>query len=284
MRVDRLNPRTWLIGAVAAWALLFLVLTLAGLGGRIGQREDEGDPSAVTAPAMPDVAPQPPLSQYGEIAARPLFSADRKPHPFFIDPQDEGGEAAPGFDFVLTSVLLTPDFAMAILQPSGGGESIRLRIGEAPPTTPGWVLGSVDARSVVFNGPEGPRTLELRVFDGTGGQPPTPMTTPVAQDRAVQMPLRRPPPATDPPPPDIPQAGDAGRAQARNAARNRAPSGGAQTAGNDVAATAEAQVEAIRRRIEERRARLRQEQQQQQQQPARPSPAPQPSPTPVQDP
>ncbi|MEN4904266.1 hypothetical protein [Luteimonas sp. TWI662] len=283
MRVDRLNPRTWLIGAVAAWALLFLVLTLAGLGGRIGQREDDGDPSAATASAMPDVVPQPPLSQYGEIAARPLFSADRKPHPFFIDPQDEGGEAASGFDFVLTSVLLTPDFAMAILQPSGGGESIRLRIGEAPPTTPGWVLGSVESRSAVFNGPEGPRTLELRVFDGTGGQPPTPMTTPVAQDRAVQMPLRRPPPATDPPPPDIPQSGDAGRGQRGAGGRNRAPPGAAQAASNDVAATAEAQVEEIRRRIEARRARLRQEQQQQQP-PSRPSPSPQPSPTPVQDP
>ncbi|KLJ02373.1 hypothetical protein [Luteimonas sp. FCS-9] len=276
MRVDRFNPRTWLLGAVAAWALAFLLLTLAGLGGRIGQREDDGSDPAAAGQALPAVPAQPPLSQYGEIASRPLFSADRRPHPFFIDPQDEGGEGAPGFDFVLTSVLRTPDFAMAILQPSGGGESIRLRVGEAPQATPGWVLGSVEARSVVFNGPEGPRTLELRVFDGTGGQPPTPMAPPVAQDRGVPVPLhaRRMPVPAPPPPQDTPQSGDAGRAQARN----RGPSGSGEAAAGGAAVegaagAAEAQVEAIRRRIEERRARLRQEQQQQQRQPSPSNPA-----------
>src|SRR3546814_18524536 len=56
-----------------------------------------------------------PLPQYSEIGRRPLFTSDRRPQPFVINPGDEG-EARNDFDYVLTSVLIAPDFRMAILQ------------------------------------------------------------------------------------------------------------------------------------------------------------------------
>ncbi|MDR6993315.1 hypothetical protein [Luteimonas sp. 3794] len=276
MRIDATNAHTWLVAAVGGWALLFALLSLAGLGSRIGALEDDGSVAAPIGPAPANTAPAPPLSSFDEVAARPLFSGDRRPHPFFIDPQDEGEGSGTGFDYVLTSVLRTPDFAMAILQPSGGGDSIRLKVGEGPPEATNWLLDSVDARSVVFTTPEGPRTLELRVFDGSGGQPPTPMTpTPPPDGRSPAQAASRPPAS----PEQAAQQAAEAAARAANAAnasaspqpRNRVDptgaspinaDGGAVPEAAQAAGPSEAQVEAIRRRIEERRARLRQQQQQ----------------------
>lgn len=275
MRIDASNARTVLVAAVGGWALVFAALSLAGLGGRIGTLEDDG--SAVVAPgAAPAIAPPaPPLSSFGEIAARPLFSGDRRPHPFFIDPQDEGEGEGAGFDYVLTSVLRTPDFALAILQPNGGGDPVRLKIGEAPPTASNWLLDSVDYRSVVFTTPEGPRTLELRVFDGVGGEPPTPMTPiPQPAGRSPAQAASRPVPGqemseangsaqrADEAAAAAARSGQPGAPQPRRQAAAPVDAGSAATAGSAPAAgPSEAQVEAIRRRIEERRARLRQQQQ-----------------------
>lgn len=269
MRIETANARTWLAAAVAGWALLVWGLALAGLGGRIGAIDPDGETAAPVAAAIPVPGAEPPLSRYSEIATRPLFSGDRRPHPFFIDPNDAGDGASTGFDYVLTSVLRTPDFAMAILQPAGGGDSIRLRVGEAPPEASNWALDSVDARSAVFIGPEGPRTLELRVYDGVGGQPPTPMRTPVAGEDARAQAERgasgrnRAPP---PPPPTMPRVAPPTRAGSAAAATAEPPpaqvppaAAESATPAGDAAGPSEAQVEAIRRRIEERRARLQQE-------------------------
>ena len=276
MRIDGGNARTWLLAAVAGWALLVWGLSLAGLGGRIERLDADAEPLPAVSWAGPgDAAAPPPLSDFADIGRRPLFTSDRRPHPFFIDPQDQGEGDDNGFDYVLTSVLSSPGFSMAILQPREGGESVRLKVGEAPPAASSWVLGSVDARSAVFNGPEGPTTLELRVYDGTGGQPPTPMTAPQAgagervqasspaggrsASRAVAEGAESPGnPATRSAPP-------AARAQAPAQAPQRTPAdatGGvtAETAQSD--GPSQAQVEAIRKRIEERRARLRQQQSQ----------------------
>jgi len=233
---------------VAGWALIIWALGLFGLGARIEVLPD--DPSLVRR--LPQAAkPGPerlgPLGQYSEIGARPLFSDDRRPQPFFINPEGEGGEQKT-FDYVLTSVLLTPRLAMAIVQPSAGGEPIRLKVGQAPDTAPAWTLASVNPRSVVFNGPEGERTLDLRVFDGVGGEPPTAIALPATaaqpgrlqlpQQQQVARPAMLPPnmankPAQQPPEPRQSNADDG--------VANPSP---------------EAQAEAIRQRIEARRAQL----------------------------
>lgn len=252
MRAENAGARTWLLGGVALWAMALWVLGLFGLGGRI----DRLPPDPALVQPLPTVV-EPgedrlgafPL--YAGIGDRPLFTTDRRPQPFFINP--EGEEEPVEFEFVLTSVLLAPGLEMAIVQPVAGGESVRLRVGDAPEVAPGWRLASVAARSAVFNGPEGDRNLELRVFDGNGGQAPT---------------------AVAPPPPP-PAAAPAGAAPAPAAANRpvvvttssspvptevNVPQGAPpEPVPEPTVQTPDAQVEAIRQRIEARRARLRQQ-------------------------
>ncbi len=255
MRIDAFGPRTWLLAALAGWALLAWVLALFGMGGQIRPLDD--DPSLVTAlPKLPQQTPERlgPLAQYSEIAARPLLSQSRKPQPFFIQGQ-EGGEQPQTFDFVLTSVLITPRLQMAILQPTQGGEGVRLKIGDAPGSAQGWRLAEIHPRSVVIEGPEGPRTLELRVFDGLSGQPPS--ASPVSPGSAP--PVQPPAPGAAMPPPSTPAV------MTTPSRPMPVPPAGApaQPPGNQPQAespmTTEQQMEAIRQRIEARRAQLRQQ-------------------------
>ena len=177
MRAENVAARTWLFGAVALWALATWALGLAGLGSRIERLPP--DPALVQR--LPTAAAGAedrlgPLAQYAEFGERPLFTADRRPQPFVINPEDEDAPAE--FEYVLTSVLMTPGLEVAIVQPAEGGESVRLKVGEAPGGAQGWQLSSISPRGAVFDGPQGQRTLELRVFDGTGGEPPTAMSAP----------------------------------------------------------------------------------------------------------
>jgi general secretion pathway protein N len=256
MRADTASTRTWLLGAAAAWALCAWLLALLGMGGSVTSLPE--DP-ALLQPLPQAGKPSPerlgPLPQYAEIGRRPLFSENRRPQPFVINPDGEG-DAKRGFDYVLTSVLIAPDFRMAILQPSEGGDSVRVRVGNAPESAPGWRLVSLEPRKAVFEGPEGERKLDLRVFDGEGGAPPTPVSTPMSTTDADAA-----APAAEAPPPD------AGMGTPTPVSNAKGPTGtGAQRPGMppakaeppDNRASSE-QIEAIRKRIEARRAKLRQD-------------------------
>ena len=244
MRADTASARTWLLGAVAAWALCAWLLALLGMGGSVTPLDE--DPSLLQPLPRPAEAAKSrlgPLAQYQEIARRPLFSDDRRPKPFVINPGDEDAGKA-GFDYVLTSVMIAPDFRMAILQPSEGGDPVRVKVGAAPETAPGWRLVSLEPRQAVFDGPEGERKLQLRVFDGEGGIPPTPSASPAGDAAGRQAPRAPDKAAPTPPAQDAGSVEDADAAQPAEKPDNRA--------------SAE-QIEAIRKRIEERRAKLRQD-------------------------
>lgn len=263
MRTDVAGPRTWLLAALAGWGLSVWLLALFGMGGQVSPLPN--DPALVQPlPRLPPSAPERlgALAQYSETSARPLFNRARRPQPFFISGSE--GEQPQAFDFVLSSVLITPRLRMAILQPTAGGESVRLKEGESPESMSSWRLVQVQPRSASFDGPEGPRTLELRAFDGSGGQAPTPVT-------------RSPggvPPMTGPAPPiavpgsaSISASGSgpspSGRQVQRpaNAATGATGETGAappDPSGEEAAMTTEQQMDAIRQRIEARRAQLRQ--------------------------
>ncbi|MDG2516921.1 general secretion pathway protein GspN [Lysobacter soli] len=271
MRLDDAGPRTWLLATVAGWAVLAWLLAVFGMG-RHAQAL-EADPGLLRPlPNARPPAPQRlgPLSQYAAIAQRPLFSQDRLPKPFFLQGEGEGEGQQTAFDYMLTSVLITPTLKMAILQPADGSESVRVKLGDVPESHPAWRLTALDARSAVFEGPEGRREMTLRVFDGNGGQPPTAVATAPGTNR--QQPVGVP----------VPPA--AANAAAANAARPGNASANARPAGNGTASnrnanntqtpapppapepsentpmTPEAQMEAIRKRIEARRAQMRQQQ------------------------
>ena len=255
MRIDAFGPRTWLLATLAGWALLVWILALFGMGGQVRPLPD--DPSLVTAlPKLSAAAPNRlgPLSHYAEIAARPVFYPARTPQPFFVSGQGEG-EAAQVFDYVLSSILITPGLQMAILSPAqGGGEGIRLKVGEAPDNAPAWRVVEIHPRSVLIQGPEGPRTLQLRVFDGTGGQPVSAAPLP-AGSAGVPVALPTGPGGTAPPmaTPSRPSSTSSG-------VPAPAPTPAAmQSIPPTEPQTTEQQMEAIRKRIEARREQLRQQ-------------------------
>lgn len=265
MRLDAASPRTWLLAAVAGWALLGWMLALGGMGGRLEPLP--ADPGLL--PPLQPLQPAPPprlqaYEQYQVIAERPLFAEDRRPHPFFLQGAGEATEDN-AFNYVLTSVLLTPKLRMAILQPPDGGRSVRVRLDEAPETHPSWRLIELDERSAVFAGPEGERTMELRVYDGVGGPPPTrtAMDTPqpgidpripIAPPEPTpdRRPSAPPEPKPDQPQPEAPQV-EPDPADAPDPTESR-PS---------PPMTEEAQMDAIRQRIQARREQLRRQQSEQ---------------------
>lgn len=275
MRLEDAGPRTWLLAALAGWALLAWLLALGGMGGRL--QPLPADPDLLQP--LPPLRPAPPLrlgpiEQYRGIAERPLFAADRRPHPFFLEGSGEAtGDGA--FDYVLTSVLITPRLKMAILQPADGGgtgdTSLRVRLDGPVPSHPGWRLVGLDERSAVLAGPEGERRLELRVFNGVGGAPPTRVST--GDDRVAgrrRIPLMVPEPGGSPAPNAVPAPSTPPPDEAADDTMDATPPDDDETATPPKRGEAEpsppmteqAQMEAIRARIQERREQLRRQSEQ----------------------
>ena len=255
MRFDSAGPRTWLLAGTAFWAILALVLGLLGMGRQVEPLPE--DPSLVRAlPAVPKPVPERlgPITQYAEIANRPLFAKDRQPHPFSLQPEGAEESQAKAFDYKLTSVLITPNLKMAIIKaPDGNTAPLRVKVGEPHEQLPGWQLQSVSPRSAVFVGPEGERTLELAVFDGVGGEAPTMAVAPPPAPVPGDVTAEPQPPAPAPPIADA-------------TAPTPDPNSSRPQQQPQQQQTEQAQMDAIRKRIEARRAQLRQEALQEQQQ------------------
>lgn len=269
MRLDDAGPRTWLLATAAGWAVLAWVLALSGMGGRV---EPLADDAGLVRP-LPSMRPAAanrlgPLAQYGEIGTRPLFATDRRPKAFSLQGDAEGTDSQ-AFDYVLTSVLITPQVRLAILQAADGSESVRVKLGDAPESHPAWRLSALNERSAVFDGPEGQRTIDLRVFDGQGGEPPTAVARAGQgpQGQSTGMPVPRPVPIEPPAPAPAPRpvAGPAATPRVPTPSTTTMP---APATATQPAMTEQAQMEAIRQRIQARREQLRQQSQQPPQPPA----------------
>lgn len=224
---------TLLLGTVALWSLLLLVAVYAGLGGRYALHPDD----ASRVPELPrlDLSraqnPLQPLEQYAVVGQRPLFNADRRPIPV-PDAAPDAGDAPPPpspLDVVLTSVIISGDVKIGIFLDKKDNKSQSVRVGSSlQGEQSGWKLVELAPRKAVFEGPTGRTEAELRVFDGQGGEAPTPVASAMASpDQAAQP------------------ADPAGQAAA-------AP-------GTQAAQTPESRAELIRRRIEERRRQMREE-------------------------
>lgn len=269
MRVDAASARTWLLAAIAGWAVAAWLLAVLGMGGRIVPLAD--DPGLIQPiPALPagSTSRLGPIGQYAEFGVRPLFAEDRRPKPFSLQGGAEGADTGQTFDYVLTGVLITPRLQLATLQSADGSKSERVKLGEAPESLPAWRLSALNARSAVFDGPGEQRTVELRVFDGIGGQPPT------ATSREGQPPGTMAVPVTPPANGNGNGNGTAPRPTSTPAAPTAPATPGAAKpqpaapAASTPQMTEQAQMEAIRQRIQARRAQLRQQQAQPTQPPA----------------
>ncbi|MBO9830699.1 type II secretion system protein XpsN [Xanthomonas phaseoli] len=256
MRLDMIGLRTWLLVTVVGWALLVCVLAVAGLGKRVELLPD--DPALVQRlPTLPAPAPERlgAFEKYSEIAAHPAFAEDRLPHPFFLSGNDGSSAAS---TVRLTGVLLTDNFKMATLT-LDPQDSVRVQLGGE--AVKGWRLLALQPRSATVEGPSGTQTLELHVFNGQGGQPPT--ANAAARGAATGAQPVPPPDAAALVPPQPPQPQPVAPGQQQQPGGQAPPtvppqrSDGAQEAPRP----SDDQMRAIRERIEARRRQLQQQRQ-----------------------
>lgn len=233
---DALRPLTLLLGVICLWALSVLILALSGLGSRFAVATTGQTPPRLPAIALTRSQSRlGPMNDYLGVGQRPLMNENRQPTLQLA----VNGAALPELDVMLTSVMITPRLQLAILTGNKDATVRRVRVGETIEGS-NWRLVQVEPRRATIEGPSGQRVLELRVFNGKGGELPSPSVAQAAAPTAVQ-------PGNAPPSPTSPQPIlDAGK-----------PSPVAAQA--DPQAAQQQQIEAIRRRIEARRAQMRAE-------------------------
>jgi len=209
MRNDAAGLRTWWLAGFGFWALAVWAATLFGLGGGIGAPDAPLEMPAL--PALPTVAAADPHAlDNAQAQARPLFAADRRPHPFFLGGKEESGTGT----VRLTGVLMVPSLQMATLT-TEQGQSLRLRLGG--PAQDGWQLLSLQPRSAVVSGPSGTLNLELQVSGGTTGTDKAEGATPAKAEAAAAQPAATPAGTS----PKEPSAGQIEAIRARIQARRR---------------------------------------------------------------
>lgn len=225
----------------AAWSLCVLMLVESGLGGRWSLHPD----SLLDASKVPEVrllsgaGGVDGFERYQSIIERPLFSDSRRPPVPETAAEEKPPEpvSAP-LNVVVTSIVITKDRRIAIVTYPESKRSQAVSVGSAlEGDQSGWRLTELQPRRAVFSGPGGARSdVDLRVFDGTGGEPPTPIAA-AAPQRGRGAPVAAAAPATD-----------------RPAGEQEAP-GSTEL----ELITPESRAELIRRRIEERRQQMREE-------------------------
>lgn len=253
MKRDPITLRTGFLLALAGWAGATWLATGFGLGSRLAPADSDAAAQAAALPALPPMAAErmAAADSYRAIGERPLFAEDRRPRPYLLG----GSEPAASAALRLTGVLLTDSFSMATFT-TEQNRSVRLRLnGEA---VDGWQLVALEPRQATVIGPSGSQVLELATFNGQGGEPPTVLR---GANGAV------PPAGVVPPPPPPPAAAAASNARpspdvVSGAAAVAAPASAPSPAAPANNGPSEAQMQAIRERIQARRRQLQQQQQQ----------------------
>ncbi|HCR32680.1 MAG TPA: general secretion pathway protein GspN [Stenotrophomonas sp.] len=252
MKRDPITLRTGFLLALAGWAGATWLATGFGLGGRLPAADSDAAAQA-TLPALPPMAAErmAAADSFSAIGERPLFAEDRRPRPYLLG----GSEPAASAALRLTGVLLTDSFSMATFT-TEQNRSVRLRLnGEA---VDGWQLVALEPRQATVIGPSGSQVLELATFNGQGGEPPTVL-------RGANGTV--PPAGVVPPPPPPPAAAAASNARpspdvVSGAGAVAAPASAPSPAAPANNGPSEAQMQAIRERIQARRRQLQQQQQQ----------------------
>ena len=158
-------------------------------------------------PAAPPLEPfqLPPLEQYSEVMARPLFIAARRPESPPEDTAPEPPPADPERTFVLLGVMMTPETTMVLLQPEEpNAKPERVRAGG---TVGGWRLETVLPDRVVLRKDQA--TQELKLVRPRTPPGPRPARRPARPVRNVPPTVGQPAPVVTPegeaPPPQTPE-------------------------------------------------------------------------------
>ncbi|NGM54501.1 general secretion pathway protein GspN [Stenotrophomonas pavanii] len=254
MKREQISLRTGFLLALAGWAAAVWLATGFGLGSHLPGAGGDAD-AAPALPSLPPLAAERMASadSYSAIGERPLFAEDRRPRPYLLG----GSEPAASAALRLTGVLLTGDFGMATFT-TEQNRSLRLRLnGEA---VDGWQLVALQPRQATVIGPGGNQVLELAVFNGQGGEPPTVLRG--ANGAVPPAPGSGAPPPVQPPAAPVAAPGVSAQRGTGNAAAAAAPAAPTNTPPANTNGPSEAQMQAIRERIQARRRQLQQQQQQ----------------------
>jgi len=98
----------------------------------------------------------------------------------------DGDASASGPEFVLTGVLMTSTLNVAILTPGDGGEPVQVHPGEGLPGRPDWQLHSLAPRHALFQTPDGLIRFDLRGIDADAAPLVPELTAPVQAEEADQ--------------------------------------------------------------------------------------------------
>jgi hypothetical protein len=136
-------------------------------------------PSVAPQPAadLPEIpgweVPVPPMSKYGEIIERPLFTSDRRPPPPDEQPVAETQQVTPQTkpDVRLLGIVITEGKRQALLQE---GRDDKVVYAEPGVTVQGWTVESIESEQVVLVLGEQREEIDLRTFE-------VPPTTSAAQ-------------------------------------------------------------------------------------------------------
>ncbi len=189
---------------VVGLGLWVLVGVLAALVLAWQWRHPPHPPTAVIAaesrlpelPAAPPLEPfqLPSLEQYGEVMARPLFIAARRPEPPPEETAPEPPPADPEQTFVLLGVMMTPEATTVLLRPEEpNAKTARIRPGG---TVAGWLLETVFPDRVVLRKDQA--TQELKLVRPRTPSGPRPARLPARPTRTVPPAMGQPAPVATP--------------------------------------------------------------------------------------
>lgn len=151
---------------IGRFAAVALAAVIAGLGWFIIQERAQREDLAGNAPsdrtgsvqALPDAGQVPDISPdaLAEIAARPVFSASRRPAEQKVEAAAARPNRTPTVNFRLVGVVATGNRRLALVMPQGSTKAVQLGEGD---TYRDWTVSEIGAEHVVLR--SGKRQQEI---------------------------------------------------------------------------------------------------------------------------
>jgi hypothetical protein len=152
--------RIWLLALCDVALALVLAYELAAPSS-VSPRPAPRAAAAVAEPAPPSFT-MPPIRQYREVLARPLFNRSRRPN---LAAEDA---ARPVTSLELVGIVIAPDNRLALLQYGNPPKLVRAGIGQ---TIAGWTIAEIRPEDVLVRQGDTVARVKPRDVPPTGAEP-----------------------------------------------------------------------------------------------------------------